>query len=117
MLVHCLRRSTNIEPALVSTQQTRPNVGLTLAHRLRRWANIKPTLCRSLVFAGYRSSERTLYSCVKDSRPVSDRVEIYSPVHVHWAVIFQARTVQVGPQESQYSSCYRNLLFMVETSG
>ena len=28
------------------------NVGLMLAHRLRRWANIKPTLIQRLVFAG-----------------------------------------------------------------
>ena len=29
-----------------------PNVGLTLAHRLRRWPNISPTLGQGLVFAG-----------------------------------------------------------------
>ena len=29
-----------------------PNVGLILAHRLRRWANINPTLGGCLVFAG-----------------------------------------------------------------
>ena len=29
-----------------------PNVGSMLAYRLRRWANIEPTLCARLVFAG-----------------------------------------------------------------
>ena len=29
-----------------------PNVGLLLAHRLRRWANSKPTLGQRLMFAG-----------------------------------------------------------------
>ena len=29
-----------------------PNVGLMLAHRLRRWPNIRPTLGQHLVFAG-----------------------------------------------------------------
>ena len=28
------------------------NVGLMLAHRLRRWATIKPTIVKGLVFAG-----------------------------------------------------------------
>ena len=32
----------------------RPNVGLMLAHRLRRWANIKPALVQRLVFVGMR---------------------------------------------------------------
>ena len=30
------------------------NADLMLAHRLRRWSNIKSTLEQSLVFAGYR---------------------------------------------------------------
>ena len=30
----------------------RPNVGLLLAHRLRRWPNSKPTLAQRLMFAG-----------------------------------------------------------------
>ena len=33
--------------------QRRPDVGLMLAHRLRRWTNIKPTLGQRLVFAGF----------------------------------------------------------------
>ena len=37
------------EPA--STRRC-PNVGLMLAHRLRRWTNISPTLGQRLVFAG-----------------------------------------------------------------
>ena len=31
----------------------RPNVGLLLGQRRRRWGNSKPTLCQRLVFAGY----------------------------------------------------------------
>ena len=33
-----------------------PNVGLLLAHRLRRWPNINPTLGERLVFAGIFTS-------------------------------------------------------------
>ena len=29
-----------------------PNVGVLLAHRLRRWVNSKPTLTQRLMFAG-----------------------------------------------------------------
>ena len=36
--------------------RSRPNVGLMLVHRLRRWANIKPTLGQRLVFAGSANS-------------------------------------------------------------
>ena len=43
---HCLY----IYPANTRHQT---NAGLLLAHRLRRWPNIKPTLVRCLVFAGY----------------------------------------------------------------
>ena len=32
--------------------QQAPNVGTMLAHRLRRWPNIVPTLGKRLVFAG-----------------------------------------------------------------
>ena len=35
--------------------ERRPSVGLMLAHRLRRWGNIKPTLVERLVFAAYRA--------------------------------------------------------------
>ena len=38
------------------SQQTRdvaPMLGLMLAHRLRRWPNIKPALVQRLVFAGF----------------------------------------------------------------
>ena len=30
----------------------RPNAGLLLVHRLRRWLNIKPTMGQCIVFAG-----------------------------------------------------------------
>ena len=35
-------------------QETLPNVGLILAHRLRRWANIDPILWQRIVFSGWR---------------------------------------------------------------
>ena len=33
------------------------NVGLMLAHRLRRWPNIKPTLFQCVVFAGESATD------------------------------------------------------------
>ena len=39
----------------------RTNVCLMLAHRVRRRANIKPTLVKSLVFAGYFVQTTLLY--------------------------------------------------------
>ena len=56
-----------------------PNVGLTLANRLRRWPNISPTLCQHLVLAGlylslYKVADTTFqyqsidisYICIKE---------------------------------------------------
>ena len=43
-----------------------PNVGLLLAHRLRRWPNSKPTLGQRLMFGGrYRTRP-----CVDDKPPL-----------------------------------------------
>ena len=39
---------------LVNTRR-RPNGGLMLAHRLRRWPSIRPALDQRLVFAGLRA--------------------------------------------------------------
>ena len=37
------------------TEQAPPNAGLMLAHRLRRWANIKPALSQRAVSASVKS--------------------------------------------------------------
>ena len=42
---------TAVQSQLVVTTYFSTNVGLTLAHRLRRWTNIKPTVVQRLVFA------------------------------------------------------------------
>ena len=45
----------------VSPANTTPwiNAGFMLAHRLRRWTNIKPALVQGVVLAGFRWSRRT----------------------------------------------------------
>ena len=42
-----------LPPSIPATHETRPNVGLLLDQRRRRWANSKPTLDRRLMFAWY----------------------------------------------------------------
>ena len=51
MLVHRLRRRTNIKPTLGDRS---PNVVLMLVHRLRRRTNIKPTLGDRIEFASIK---------------------------------------------------------------
>ena len=50
------QRSTNIGQQLCgykpSKNDTLKHAGLSLAHRLRRWPNVKPTLFQCVVFAG-----------------------------------------------------------------
>ena len=40
--------------AIAENAKHSPNLGTMLAHRLRRWVNIAPTLCKRLVFAGMK---------------------------------------------------------------
>ena len=47
-----------------------PNVGIMLAHRLRRWSNIMPTVGQRLVFAGIRTSFRLGLSSSRDIEPL-----------------------------------------------
>ena len=87
MLARRLRRRPNIKSALVFsvsdaaqyesgdtslhsaphlTMRRRPNVGLLLGQRRRRWPRSKPTLGRRLVFAGFRPDEFCILSFVNE---------------------------------------------------
>ena len=47
----------------------RNNGGFTLAHRLLRWANIKPTLCQCVVFAVVNSvvENEGIFDCMDNN--------------------------------------------------
>ena len=63
-----------------------PNVGLTLAHRLRRWPNISPTLGQRLVFAGCllvaSVSDNHAYNRVVSNRGVKSGLFVFLPLPI-----------------------------------
>ena len=61
------------------TQQSRrrPNAGLMLAHRLRRWPSIKPVLVQRLVFAELRSTQETQNICTMRRRRWAGVVQMF----------------------------------------
>ena len=55
------------------------NVGLMLAHRLRRWANISPTLDQRVIFAGlYAGTMCTHFVAVVGLIRIFKSIESYS---------------------------------------
>ena len=50
-----------------------PSVGLMLAHRLRRWPNIKPALGQRLVFAGITTDDLAFSSASIRTRGQSEK--------------------------------------------
>ena len=77
-----------------------PNIELTLVQRLRRWPNVKPTLCQSLVLTRdglvYGGN---IFFCLFCNVALA-RVRLFSRIHRRVVVRKTATTFAVGPPSS-----------------